>query len=239
MKNQTILATAVAASLSGISGVADATTIASVVKADLSYSNNGTSAGVFTGATTWSYDDVTQVMTQTGGTFDVRFDITVGTTGFRHTITGLAIGGGGAASATAYTCGEGTFGGTVGASLCGNYNFGANKANETTTTWGPGTAFARTSGGDDMDIGAQQSLLGYNGFTQLTWIGTQLRLTNRSCTLAGTACSSLPDGANTGFRIQWATAISNPSEVPIPAAAWLLGTGVLGLAGRGLRRKKA
>ena len=177
-RQASVLGVAIAATLGA--GAADAATYVATLKSDLSYSNNGTSSAFLGSSTaTWSYDDVTNQLTQTGGTFNARFNITPTTTLFRHSITGLVIGNGAAATASTYTCAEGGFGGTVGASLCGNYNFGANFTNESTVSWGPGTATARTMGGDDGAIGPQQQLNAYDGFTQVSWVGTTLILSQR------------------------------------------------------------
>ena len=228
------LAAAIAATLGA--AAADAATVTATLTGVASYSGNGSSAGNIASSTaTWSYDDVSGLLSQTGGTFNVRFTITPTTTLFRHSITGLVIGNGGAASASTYACSEGNFGGNVGASLCGNYNFGANFINESTVTWGPGTAFAKTVGGDDMDIGAQQSINAYNGFTTVSWVGTTLSLSNAVCNplAPGSAngCATT-GGFNSGY--QWTL----NAEIPLPAAAWLMGPAVLA-AGRFARRRKA
>jgi MYXO-CTERM domain-containing protein len=91
----------------------------------------------------------------------------------------------------------------VGASICGNYNLGGNFTNESTTSWGPGTAVSRTIGGDDFALGSQQSIATLNGMDDLSFdpppgAGT-LVLTNRTCT---GSCTTLPAGAfNSG--VQW------------------------------------
>ena len=107
---------------------------------------------------TWSYNDVTNLMTQTGGTLNARATTAPTSTLFRQFITGLVIGNGAAASAATFSCVEGNFGAGVGASICGNYLLGGNFTNESTTTWGPGTAVCRTLGGDDTAAGAQQTI---------------------------------------------------------------------------------
>ena len=71
----------------------------------------------------------------------------------------------GSSNSAAYSCVEGSFGGAVLASLCGNYNYGANATNESTTSWGPGLAFSQTVGGDDVSVGTQQNLASYDGMT--------------------------------------------------------------------------
>jgi hypothetical protein len=201
-KSTGALAAAIAATL-GSATAAQAATTAVTLNSVISYSGNGSSSGNITSSTaTFEYDDVTNLLSQTGGTFNVRFTIVPATTLFRHSITGLVIGNGAAATGTTYTCTEGGFGTGVGASLCGNYNFGANFTNESTTSWGPGTAFAKTVGGDDKNLGPQQSILAYDGFSTLSWTGTQLQLSNAACNPAAPGNSNgcaTNGGFNTGY----------------------------------------
>jgi len=236
-KTANALGVAIAATLGA--AAADAATYSATLTGVASFSGNGSSAGNISSSTaTWSYDDVSGLLSQTGGTYNVRFTTAPTSTLFRHLITGLVIGNGGAASATTYTCAEGNFGGNVGASLCGNYNFGANFVNESTATWGPGTATARTTGGDDMALGPQQSISAYSYFATVSWVGTTLILSNASCNpfAPGNAngCATT-GGANTGYT--W-TLNAGPQVVPVPAAVWLFGS-ALGLLGAARRRAKA
>jgi hypothetical protein len=146
-------------------------------------------------------------------------------------MTGLVIGGGAAATATTFQCIEGNLGGNIGASLCGNYGFGSNFVNESTTSWGPGTAAARTIGGDDNAAGPQESIGLYDGFNEVSWVGTTLVLSNATCT---GICVGQPSGTfNSGYRWEL-TAV--PQIVPIPAAAWLFG-GAMALLGAARRRQ--
>jgi hypothetical protein len=126
------------------------------------------------------------------------------------------------ASATAFVCEEGNFLMGVGASGCGGYNFGGNGANETTTTWGPGTAVAQTPGGDDnINTGPRTISSAYDGVALVSWDGTTLVLGNTIP--LGTI------GAN-----EWVFTTINPA-IPVPAAAWLFGS-ALGLLGWARRR---
>ncbi|MCE7896538.1 hypothetical protein FBQ88_12810 [Gammaproteobacteria bacterium PRO2] len=183
------LAMAIAASLGA--GAAQAAVTSVTLTEYLSYSNNGPSvANISSSTATWQYDDVTGVVTQTGGDFNARFNISPPTTLFRHTATDLVIGAGGAASASSWACVEGNFGGNVGANLCGNYSFGANFANESTVVYA-GNTVTRTMGGDDAALGPPQSLADLNGMTA-TVNGTSLVLTNGSCTLSPAAnCTTI------------------------------------------------
>ncbi|MBL8199926.1 MAG: hypothetical protein JNK40_03050 [Chromatiales bacterium] len=238
MKNKAILATAVATAVGGVTtaDVADAAVYNAVLTQVLTYSNNGTagSAGNITSSTaTFTYDDTTNLLTQTGGLYNARFTTAPTTTLYRTSVTGLVMGNGGAASAATYVCTEGNFGAGVGASICGNYSLGANFISESTTTWGPGTAASRTIGGDDNAAGPQQTLsFSFDGMNTVSFNGTTLVLANKTCT---GPCATLPAGAfNNG--LQWTL---TTTVVPIPATAWLLGTGLLGVAGRKFLRKKA
>ncbi len=151
----------------------------------LTYSNgslSGTALNVSSSTgLSWYYDDVTNLVTQTGGTLNARATTAPTTTLFRQLITGLVIGNGGAASATSYACVEGNFGANVGASICGNYTLGGNFANDSTTTWGPGTAASRTIGGDDAASGPQQTIAALNGMTA-NQTGLTLVMSNATCT---------------------------------------------------------
>ena len=239
-KQKSALAIAIAAGVSGmaVSDDAAAATYSATLNSILTYSNNSTAGSPLninssTGLT-WSYDDVTNLMTQTGGLINARSTTAPTTTLFRQSITGLVIGNGGAASATSFACTEGNFGTSVGASICGNYLLGGNFINESTTTWGPGTAASRTIGGDDIAAGPQQTIAALNGMVTASWVGTTLVLTNRTCT---GPCTSLPSGAyNNGYTY---TFTAGPqSVVPVPAAVWLFGS-ALGLLGVARRQRKA
>jgi hypothetical protein len=230
-KQKNALAVAIAAGVGGMTVTDDAAAAAygATLISMYHFYNEGSSAANFSSSTglSWSYDDVTQLMTQTGGTLNARTTNAPTTTLFRHLITGLVFGNGGAASASSFSCVEGNFGPGVGASICGNYSFGGNFVNESTSSWGPGTAASRTLGGDDYSNGPQQSVASqYSGFSTISWVGTTLRLEKKYCT---GYCTSLPAGSYNGsFQYTF-------SVVPVPAAVWLFGSalGVMGL----MRRK--
>ena len=229
-KQKNALAVAIAAGVGGMAVADDAA--AAVYGATLAqiqtYSNSGSSTANISSSTglIWSYNDMTNLMTQTGGLLNARLTTSPSSTLFRQFITGLVIGNAGAASAATFSCVEGNFGSAVGASICGNYLFGGNFSNESTTSWGPGTAVSRTIGGDDSAIGPQESIAVLNGMSTISWVGTTLVLSNRTCT---GVCSTLPAGNyNRGYTYTFTT-------VPVPAAVWLFGSalGVMGL----IRRK--
>ena len=233
-KQKSALALAVAASLGGV-GVADAAIIEVQLLSVASFSGNGSSNGNISSSTaTWSYDTVTTGLTQTGGTYNVRFTTAPTTTLFRHSVTGMILGAPTALAST-YVCAEGNFGASVGASLCGNYSFGANFTSETSTSWGPGTASAKTLGGDDVNFGPIQNISAYNYFGFVSQANAQaLVLGNASCNAyaPGNAngCATV-GGFNTGYRFTLST-------VPVPGAVWLFGS-ALGLLGAARRRAKA
>lgn len=230
-----VLSLAIAATVGSI-GTADAALYDVVLTAQTIYSNNGTSAGNLTSSTaTWQYDDVSGLLTQTGGVHNMRATTAPTTTLFRHSITGLVVGAGGTSTATSFVCTEGNFGGGVGASICGNYNLGANFINESTTIWGPGTATARTIGGDDMASGDMQSLATqYNNFVTISFNGSTLIMQNASCLAGPGNCTGTGhvNGFNNGY-----TFTGTATLVPVPAAAWLLGPAILA-AGRFARRRR-
>ncbi len=172
------IALAVAAAISATSA-ADAATHTLKLTGVVSESSSGQSTPVLNiNGNDWTYDDVAQTLTA-GSAYDAQYNVAVNPI-FRHVINGFIIDvtGSGTATATDYTCIEGLFGGYVGASICGNYNFGANYTNDSSTSWGPGLAFSRTLGGDDMAIGTQQNIDQNDGFSVSSFDGTKLIVSN-------------------------------------------------------------
>jgi hypothetical protein len=238
-KQKSALAIAIAAGVSGMTVADDAAaaTYTATLNQVLTYSNNGTAGTALnissSSGLTWSYDDVTNLMTQTGGTLNARATTAPTTTLFRQFITGLVIGNGGAASAASFSCQEGNFGANVGASICGNYLLGGNFLSESTTTWGPGTAVSRTIGGDDIAAGPQQSIAALNGMSTVSWVGTTLVLRNATCNTTNcNGTTSFNDGYTYTFTA------GPQAVVPVPAAVWLFGS-ALGLLGVARRQRKA
>lgn len=199
MAKDTTLAAAVVASLGMTAGGADAAVYSATLTQALTYANNspyGSACNFSSSTSTWTYNDATGLLTQTGGTYNLRVSSGPSTL-YRTSITGLIIGNGQLATANSYVCTEGNFGATVGASICGNYHFGANYLDESSTSWGPGTAYSRVFGGDDYAAGTAQNLDRFHGMTTVSFTpGGTLVLTNKSCT--GT-CP--PGGYNFGH--QW------------------------------------
>lgn len=231
MKTSTRLASAVSAALAG--GTAQAAYHEALLDQFVSYSNGGSAAANASfSAATWIADDVTGQIIQTGGVFNAWFKISPTTTLYRLTATGLVLGGGGAASATSYSCIEGNFGNGVGASLCGNYNFGANYINESTLTQS-GTAVTRTLHGDDVSTGLPMGLADLDGMT-ISYSGPRQVFTNRRCgALSPASCTD--QNSTSGYTISFLVA-PETIVMPVPAATWLFGSA---LATLGVVRRRA
>jgi hypothetical protein len=144
---------------------------AEVIQMTLTGANSETSSGSSAGivdldTASWSYDTTSGILTGSGQHYE-QYQIVPIAPGqlFSYTASDLVVGGGGAASATSFACIEGFFGSGVGASLCANYSFGTNGADESTATWGPGLAYSRTIGGDDSIAGVQQTLSVFDGMS--------------------------------------------------------------------------
>ena len=127
---------------------------------------------------TWEYDPVNQVLTQTGGQFasttpEYR----------RYTGHGFVLDvNGGSASADSFVCTEGTDGATVALQpfhLCGNYDFGFNDVNDSTYTRTT-TGGSVILGGDDVSEGAPSSIAIFDGMTVQSWDGETLVIANGS-----------------------------------------------------------
>ena len=193
------------------------------------FSNNGSAAWNLSASTaTWTYDSTTGTAVITGGTYYAEV---LSPNTFGHTMNGVTLGNF-VPSLGTWSCQEGTFGGAVGASLCGNYNFGSNKKNQSTYTpsaQGATVTINTTAGGDDVALGAPQSLqTSYSNLIQSSLGSFNYQLSNTS----SSTCTGTNLGPCSGYEF-----VFNAPEVPAPAAVWLLGTGLAGLAARRLRRK--
>jgi hypothetical protein len=170
---------------------------------------------------TWSYNTTTGVVTGTGlYQAESQISSNPGSLLFTHDMLDPVLGGGGAAGASSFDCVEGAFGTSVGVSICGNYNFGANYVNESSTSW-VGTSAARTLGGDDLAMAPQQNLSLYDGMTTSFWDHSTLVISNAVPGVSGYTMTFFPA----------------PLPVPVPPAVWLFGS-ALGLLGW-TRGKKA
>ena len=146
-------------------------------------------------------------------------------------------------TATSYNCIEGNFLANVGAQGCANTLTGGNFTNESSVAYNVGgnaNCVNRTIGGDDTSGGNVRGLMSvaagggcdatdgaYDLWTivsDTTGSGGQLVLSNGIDIAA----------AGTHYMTFQAAAV-----VPAPPALWLLGSGIVALAGRRLRRKAA
>ena len=183
-----------------------------------SYSKSGTSVWTINSAGTWDLDTGTGVATQTGGTLNMTAKVGA-TPLMSHTMTSGVLSSG-TATAASWACVEGIFGGIVGAHICGNYNFGSNFTNES-TVGNSGTATTVTLGGDDLSLGAPQSLANsYSGLALTSLGGGNWKLSNGVVGVGG-------------YDFTF-----NVAVVPVPAAVWLFGS-ALGLMGVARRRTAA
>ena len=164
-----------------------------------SYSPNGSAA--WNGSldtSTWTFDSATGTAVQTGGIYSRLVKAGV-TPLMRHTMTGVTLGSGAATGAT-WACLEGNFGTSVGASICGGYNFGVNLTNQSTYT--PTTTGSVVMiGGDDGFFAPPQSLAGSYSNMVTTSLATagQFCLSNSNATLAASRCTAAGSTATAGY----------------------------------------
>lgn len=208
------------AALVGMSGAALAAPVPATLVSVLQYSSNGTSTLVAQAGNNgvWQLDTGTGVASMVSGTY--KYSVKLGPTYlFTHTMTGGVIGGGAAGAATTWSCTEGTFGTTVGASLCGNYSWGENFTDDSTYT-PTATGAIVTIGGDDAALGPPQSVATYDGMTASAISGAAAGFQRY-------LLSNHVGNAGTDFRFDVAV-------VPVPGAIWLFGSalGFLGVARR-------
>lgn len=213
-----------------ISAVATQASAAAWDLSQINIVNNGNGGDATLGGQLGFTDDGASNMTSNGGV--TTFQSFAGPTWLNTVeITDWAISNTGIASASAYNCVEGLFGGYVGASICGNYNFQGD-GDDSTLVYGPGTDVALTLGGNDTASGPVQSIDTISNLQP--WFGAGLGIFGQDYlafttrTIAGDQTLS-GDGSTIVFT----------SAVPVPAAAWLFGSALVGLAGVGRKRKMA
>jgi hypothetical protein len=166
---------------------------------------------------TWVYDTATGVLTGSG-LFSMDALFTPTTNIFEFQTVDPVFTAGNAASASSFVCIEGGFGIPNSSHSCGGWDFGPNDTNESSITYGPGTSYTRTIGGDDVSNVSPVSISHYDNMPA-NWNGTTLVFSNTKVAAAGLA-----------YDITF-------TAVPIPATVWLLGS-ALGLLGW-MRRKAA
>ena len=209
------------AALVGVSGIGVANAAPATLTGVTSYSKNGTAVwniALGTGNAQWDVDTGTGVATQTGG--NLKMNTKVGP----NILDTIAMTGGvlssGAATATSWTCTEGTFGFNVGAHICGNLLLGGNGTLDS-IIGNSGTATTVILAGDDTSIGAPQSLANsFNNMTLSSLGGGNWKLSNGVVGVGG-------------YDFTF-----NVAVVPVPAAVWLFGS-ALGLMGVARRRTAA
>ena len=164
------------AALVGVSGVGVANATVATLTGVRSEGDKGTSVwNIAKSTATWDLNTVTGVATQTGGLFSAS--VSVGKTPLMtHTMSGGVLSSG-AASASAWNCVEGVFGGVVGAHICGNFTFGTN-ATKDSIVGNSGTATTVTIVPDDVASGAPQALTSYNNLVLSNVSGNTWKLTN-------------------------------------------------------------
>jgi hypothetical protein len=164
-------------------------------------------------------------ISQLSATTTAKFRVSPLSNLFTHQFSGMVLDGSGSHSTTAYQCIEGNFGANVGASLCGNYFFGANYINESSVNYNavPGT---RTIGGLDVARGPMQQASDYGCII----------VQNDAFVSGNVVCQSaawLASPGSAGIQLTF----HHTDIVPVPAAVWLFGS-ALGLLGW-MRRKAA
>ena len=140
-------------------GVANAAPAVATMVSVGSYGRNSTTPGVWTvtaaDTAIWTFDTDTNTLAVASGTY-ARMAKVGPTPLMTHTMTGVTLSAG-TATASSWSCTEGSFGSAIGAHICGNYVFGNNAINESVYT--PSTIGATvTIGGDDISRGAPQTL---------------------------------------------------------------------------------
>ena len=225
-----------ATGLVGLLPDADAAPLAATLLSVKLYSNSGPAS--WNGSldtSTWTFDAVTGTAVQTGGAYS-RLMKAGSSPLMRHTMTGVTLSSGAATGAT-WACIEGNFGPGIGASICGNYNYGTNLTNQSTYT-PTATGATVTLGGDDGAIGPPQSLVNsYSGMWVLALAGAPVGYQWHCLTNSDTPFSpggTFPNACGDRFGY---TFLFQTEVVPLPPAAWLFGS-ALGLMGV-MRRKTA
>ncbi len=172
------------------------------------FSPQGSSPLDFTGTTaTWSYNDqgtgsiADDVLTSTGF-FKARIFLGP-TTLYTWTTDNLVVGAGAAGAASTFVCIEGTFGPlNFGFNFCPQYSFGVDFIDDSTYSYGPGTAFSRTLLNDDTPLASPPQTLAttYSGFVTASWDGTTLVIGNNTATSGAqlTLTAPQPDGDGDG-----------------------------------------
>jgi hypothetical protein len=247
-----VLAMAALVGVAGAATVANAAPDAATLVSVFSYSPNG--AAVWNGTqdtSTWTFDTATATAAMTGGSYS-RLTKAGATPLMRHTMTGVSLGNF-APTGTTWACIEGQFGGGggntggVGASICGNYNFGTDLTNQSTYT-AIATAGTVSFGGDDLAIGPPQSLTTSYSSMSPNFLGSnRYCLSNSNATVAADRCTVAGTTATTGydflFQIGDATAPTVPTSLAVTPVSssqinlsWTASTDAVGVTGYEIER---
>jgi len=178
--------------------------------------DHGETPATLTGTLTGVYEEGSGIVTMDVGTSSFLFkslsqpDETLFTDVHTRWTTGQ-----GSYSAAGYSCIEGTF--DAPASFCGDYYFGFNQIDESSFDYSE-TPGSRTIGGDDIATGPLREGFLYYNASVASFDGLTLIMQTASWNDLGPGGTST-DGIQLVFTV-----------VPIPATAWLFGSG-LGLLG--------
>lgn len=230
--NKKAIALAVAGAL-GAASSADAVVVNLNHLSTTSDSPNGPGTQIISGngtTATWTFDTVTGIVSSSGLYVEqTQVNPLLPGSFYTRSIADLTLGGGSNATATSYSCADGSIANVFSASFCGNYNYGSNFTNESTMSYGPGTAASRTLGGDDM---ALAPLFNGDSFQQLSQYDGMVNTWNGSTTPGTTLVLSNVVSAVGGSQLTFEIA----AAVPVPASVWLFGS-ALGLLGFSRNRK--
>lgn len=200
------------------------------------------------GSGTWTWDNVTNTITQSGSNTFVFGPSLPSSVAYTLTISGMVITGAGATSASGYSCADGNFAASIAASICGGYDFYppsyvGNFTNDSTLVINA-TTCTRTIGGNDYITGPTICLSNaFNGTNAMsvrdTTVAGLLKVRPSNFILTAPWGNGAPNYATTqpygapgsGWELQFTT-----TAVPLPAAGWLLGSAVVSLVGVARRK---
>jgi hypothetical protein len=179
----------------------------------------------------YSFNTATQQFSSNGLT-SIQYNVGPTVTLFKHEMTDFSIHSStGVASASNFTCTEGTFGVSVGANICDSYNYGDNLIDE--------------GGSGDDESFPVHDLTNYD-MSSWYWDGSIFTLSTtmlidgtggpaNTANVVMTFVASLETCDEYEYGCPSVNGVY-ASAVPVPAAAWLFGSALLSLAG--IKRRK-